>query len=108
MKVNINGCTWKIKECTGSERELPNELHRGVTWYLEKEIYLNSAMSADAKIKTLRHELAHAFIAETQVITQEETKWTEEMLCEFVGHYGGQIEDIVQQYVKRVKKCQNK
>ena len=108
MKVKINGCKWKIKECSGNEMPFADGTFNGRIYYIEKHIYLNSVAKKKKKIKTLRHELVHAFIQETQIFNEEEVKWTEEMLCEFVGHYGGQIEDIVQQYVKRVKKCQNK
>ena len=95
MQFNINGCKWEVLECSGSEIPLNDGFFFGRTFFLEKRIYINNALPHELKIKTLRHELTHAFLAETQINQEKEQQYSEEMLCDFVGHYGGQIEAIV-------------
>ena len=85
MKITINNCKWEIKECSNSEVPLSDGMFYGRTYYFDKIIYINKDCSLDQKAKTLRHELTHAYLQETQIFYQEEKKeFTEEMLCEFV------------------------
>ena len=99
MKFSINGCEWEIKECNNNAAPLCNVSLCGRTYFFDKRIFLNENLPRDQKEKTLRHELAHAFITETQITTQnKDEEYNEEMLCEFVGHYGKQIEAICAVY----------
>ena len=65
-----------------------------------KIIHIRNNMGQSQTINALLHELTHAYLYETQIFYQEkEQTFTEEMLCEFVGHYGGEIEKLVQEYI---------
>ncbi len=100
MYLKINNCKWEIKECSLNDAPLSDGKFYGRTYFFDKIIYLNKDSSLEQKQKTLRHELTHAYLQETQIFYQEENiKFTEEMLCEFVGHYGGEIENIVLKYM---------
>lgn len=103
MKVNINGCEWTILETNGQSAVLDaSALYFGKTFYFEKIIYINESLPLEQKRKTLAHELTHAFLSETQIHYHDKNDepYTEEMLCEFVGHYGEQISSIVNEYFK--------
>lgn len=102
MSIIIFGQVWNIKECSNSEIPMNDGLFYGRTFYFDKTIYLNKDSTIEQKQQTLRHELTHAFIHETQVISQEKDfSFTEEMLCEFVGKYGNEIENIANKYFNK-------
>lgn len=104
MEVTINKCTWNIVEVDGQSAVFVGDLlYFGKTLYFEKTIYINANIPEDQKRKTLAHELCHAFLSETQIHyhNKSDELYTEEMLCEFVGHYGESILKIVDQYFDR-------
>ena len=57
----------------------------GTTWPARLEIYVSNELCGDRLKRTIRHELAHAFIASTQMVRPE--SYTEEDLCEFMAIY---------------------
>lgn len=68
----------------------------GRTCYSDKVIFINEASDNLKKEETLLHELAHAFISETQIISQEQNfAFTEEMVCEFIGKYFNDISKVL-------------
>lgn len=104
MKVDINGIKYEIKEVepTHSMLIVGDRRCAGTTHYHHQEIYLSSELMPDTKCSTLRHELTHAFLAETQIESRD--KFNEEMLCEFVAMYGKKICDIADKYFAEGKK----
>ena len=102
MKVDINGIAYEIKEVEpiNSMLFVGDKRCAGTTHYHMQEIYLSQELKQDSKYSTLCHELAHAFLAETQIDCKE--NFTEEMLCEFVGMYSKRICDIADEYFKEV------
>lgn len=104
MIADVNGVEWEILECSNSELPLNDGFFLGRTFYFDRKIYLNKDSIEQRKRQTLRHELVHAFLYETQIATQEKDyTYTEEMLCEFVGKYGDKICEIEKKYFE-VKK----
>jgi Zn-dependent peptidase ImmA (M78 family) len=104
MKADINGISYEIKEIepTHSMLLVGDRRCAGTCHYHHQEIYLSDASKHDSKYVTLCHELAHAFLAETQL--EEKESFTEENLCEFVGMYGKKICDIADKYFKEGNK----
>lgn len=103
MRLDINGCEWEIKECCNNNVPLCEDSFYGRTFYFDKVIFINRDIKKDQKEKTLRHELVHAFLDETQITTQEKGRqFSEEEMCEFMAHYGQQICDICIEYFNEV------
>ena len=103
LEVTINKCTWTIVEVDGQSAMLSDGFFFGRTFFFDKKICINANISEDQKRKTLAHELCHAFLSETQIHYHDKNDepYTEEMLCEFVGHYAESILKIVDQYFDR-------
>lgn len=64
----------------------------GVCKHSERTIYINRELPKDRMLRTVRHEIAHAFLHDTQISGKE--SFDEEALCEFVGIYGDIICEI--------------
>lgn len=95
----INNVYYEVIECSNNDTALSDSFLLGRTYYFDRKIYINKDLESDKKEETLRHELTHAFIHETQIINQEENfNYTEEMVCEFVAKYGKQIDSICRTY----------
>lgn len=96
---------WKVCEVpTDSEKLLWKNAAPawGMTWYREKSIYIDKELPKDQKIDTIRHELTHAVIFETQFAHNK--KYNEEDLCDLMGIYGKIINDLADKvYNKFVK-----
>lgn len=104
MKFKINGAMWTIEKCSNNELPLSDGLFAGRTFYFDRKIYINKDLDRALLEETIRHELTHAFIYQTQILNQEEDfKYSQEMLCEFVGKYGKEIERIAERYLKEEK-----
>lgn len=88
---SINNKTWNIFEVPGASTNLyiDGKHCRGVTRYLEREICVSSELSPCDKRQTLIHELAHAFLYDTQIEIKDE--YTEENLCDFMAMYADDI-----------------
>lgn len=104
MKVLINGIRYDIKEVEPLDSNLLIGERRcaGATHFHHQMIYLSNTAKQDSKYTTLCHELAHAFLQETQIEAKED--YTEENLCEFVGIYAKKICDIADKYFREGKK----
>ena len=99
MKIKINEMPYEIIECSNSDNPLCDGHYRGKVFYFDRKIFLNKDNNPLQKRQTLRHELTHAFLRETQIINQEDDfSFSEEMMCEFVAKYGGKIEEIIKKY----------
>ena len=112
MKENIfnlnNSCYFiKIKELVWGiqqvESDSPNLLIGtdkcfGVCDNYNKIIYIDETLETNAKKRTLKHELTHAFI--TTYLLERKDNYTEEDLCELVSIYG---EDIIKLYNKIIR-----
>lgn len=62
----------------------------GVCDNYNRIIYIDESLEINAKKRTLKHELTHAFI--TTYLLERKDNYTEEDLCELVSIYG---EDII-------------
>ena len=101
MKFKINGVDWQIEKCSNSELQLADGLFCGRTFFFDRKIYINKDLIPNVIEETVRHELTHAFLYQTQILSQEKDfAYSEEMLCEFVGKYGKAIEKIAERYLK--------
>lgn len=98
MEILINKRKWSIHETAPDDSMLIADGNRckGTTHYYHHAIYINKEMRRDDKLATLRHELTHAFIYETQICDKSE--YSEEELCDLVGIYGAEITDIAYKY----------
>lgn len=104
MKFKINGVDWSVEKCSNSENPLADGLFCGKTFFFDRKIYLNKDLNQSGLEETIRHELVHAFLYQTQILNQEKDfSYSEEMLCEFVGKYGKDIEKIAERYLKECK-----
>lgn len=96
--VTINGKKWTITTACNEKMVVglnaPNNASvYGMADSTINTIYLNENLIEDHQRSTLRHELAHAFMYSYGFMYVE--KFNVEMVCEFIGTYGGQIEKIV-------------
>lgn len=93
--ITINGIEWTVKEASCDELKgkiAVDGFILGVTMYDTNEIFVGNWLSDTQKKRTLRHELAHAFLFSNGFLTVE--KFNVEALCEFIAVYGGEIERI--------------
>ena len=74
----------------------------GMTWYREKAIYIDKSLPKDRKIETIRHEITHAVIFETQFTHNK--KYNEEDMCDLVGIYGKTISELTDKVSKKFAK----
>jgi hypothetical protein len=100
MKAQINQNEWTIYEVERGHNMLVinGEICRGTAHYRQQEIYLDNAFTKGRIFQVLCHELAHAYLYETQLESIENIN--EEMLCEFVGLYGKTIVDTALTYME--------
>lgn len=91
MKFILNYDEWEIKEIDSDELlDLYNKEYDsdstfcfGVTLYPKHKILINKNMCEEQKIKTLKHELTHAYIWEHGLYNAP--SFTEEMVCDIVA-----------------------
>lgn len=91
MRIKILDQTWTFEKVKSHDAHLmaDGDVCLGTTWPVPQEMYVSEELNSDRAIRTIRHELCHAYIAATQTSTPE--KWDEEVVCDLVGIYGGQI-----------------
>lgn len=104
MEFVINNNKWNIYE--KSKKEITDKYNEdldedakcifGLTMYPEHEIWINSEMVEDHKLKTLKHELTHCFI-ESYGLGQV-PNFTEEMVCDVVSSINDWINEMVKKY----------
>lgn len=85
---------YKINEARGKEDR--NYFPYGITLHYERKIYINSEVCHKEKVKTLIHELMHAWMYLTANAYQED--YNEEHICEMVSASNQIINDIVHDY----------
>ncbi len=73
-----------------------------MTYFKAKEIYIDEELPDDRKAETLRHELTHAVIFETQFVTRK--KYSEEDVCDLLGMYGEIINSLAGEVIGRLEK----
>lgn len=98
--VDINKLKWTIKEVETRSAELVVDGSQcyGTCKYYTQEIFLDETLTNDKKIKTLKHELTHAFI--NCYLLEQQENYSEEQLCEFVATYSEHINEIANDYLK--------
>lgn len=110
MLFFINNATWQIQELESEELQKLYEEERkekayfvfGVTKYSQHIIYINKDMCMNQKVSTLKHELTHCYIWSYGLYNV--TEITEEILCDIVACSNDFINEIVERYIKEVKK----
>lgn len=98
MKVDVNGILYTIIETNNNVAQMNDGWLYGKCCYFEKIIYLNQNSDICQKKKTLAHELAHAFIHETQA--KQDIVYSDEDVATFIGLYNEKIQAAVYKYFK--------
>ena len=103
MKFEINGIEWTIREEDEKSKYLTiidqqgKECQAiGFCAHENKYILLAKQLPKDQKVRTLRHELTHAFCYDCLVSNRYE--FDQEALCEFVAIYSPRINQIADDY----------
>ena len=91
MKIKIADQLWDVEKVPAHDPALMVDGSEcfGTTWIGHLRICINGSLEGDRARRTIRHELAHAYIWATQAVRPE--SWDEESLCDFVAIYGPQI-----------------
>ena len=108
MKFILNYDEWQIKEIDSDELlDLYNKEYDsdstfcfGVTLYAKHKILINKDMCDEQKIKTLKHELTHAYIWEHGLYNVP--SFTEEMVCDLVAACSDTIYELAKDW-KHIK-----
>lgn len=106
MKFILNFDEWEIKEVDSDElldlynKEFDSDstFCFGVTLYPKHKILINKDMCQAQKIKTLKHELTHAYIWELGLYNAPH--FTEEMVCDLVSACSDTINILIKKYTK--------
>jgi hypothetical protein len=104
MKFILNFDEWEIKEIEQEKLlKIYNENYDeesnfcfGVTIYPQHKIWINKNMCEEQKIKTLKHELTHAYIWEHGLYNVP--SFTEEMVCDLVAACSDIVMEISSNY----------
>lgn len=94
MKLKILGTEYEVIETDietlrrEAELQQDNGFFYGAVHFPTQRIFLNQALTLHILKKTLRHELAHAFLFEVGINVEA---ITEETVCDFVGAFGEEI-----------------
>lgn len=97
MKFKINNTEWEIKEVDEAtmNNEMKEDYTLGVTLIRKHEIWLvNNNVDM---IRTLKHELTHAWLWEYGH-NQHEKEFNSEDVCEIVASSNDFINEVVEQY----------
>lgn len=87
MKIVIAHQTWEVEKVSGHDPKLyvNGEECTGTAWLAHFKIYISADLKGDRALRTIRHEVCHAFIFSTQAVRPE--SWSEEDLCDFMSIY---------------------
>lgn len=104
MKFILNSDEWKIKEVESQkllqkyneEFDSDSTFCFGVTLYPKHEIWINKDMCEEQKVKTLKHELTHAYIWEHGLYNAP--SFTEEMVCDLVAACNDTIYELAKDW----------
>lgn len=101
MKFNLILYSWNITLTDDIESlTAGGKVCSGTIHYSTQDIYIDKALSLIDKYKTIRHELTHAIIYETQINT--DVTYTEEDICEFVAKYGAFINSKTEEIIEKL------
>lgn len=103
--VKVHRTDWEINLVEPTNENLlmeDGQYHCGVTFYVEKKIYINKELNKQTFDNTLLHELTHAFI-ESYGLMQIE--WQDENVADFVGYY---FFDILEKYSQTIEEISEK
>lgn len=107
MGVNIilpTEKTWTVYEVPPTDPNLKtgDSSNWGLTYFKDKDIYIDGDLKPEHKIEVLRHEITHAVIFETQFT--EVKKYTEEDVCDLVGTYGKIICELADKVMNELQR----
>lgn len=91
MHILIAGQKWDVLKVSGHDPGLYADAKTclGTAWPGHLRIYISAELEGDSALRTIKHELVHAYIYSTQAIRPE--TWDEEDVCEFLSIYGDEI-----------------
>lgn len=100
----INDFTWNVIFTEDESLLLvKNKVCKGSILYKTRTIYVDKRISIDSIRRVLGHELAHAFMYDTQITCIP--PYDEEDICEFVALYNQQIYKIIEKILRKLKKA---
>lgn len=77
----------------------------GTCSYIDKKIYISTALSDQERPGIIAHEITHAYLYEySQKQYDDKSTWTPEDICVFIEHYGRSIikqAEVVYDLMKR-------
>lgn len=96
MSITINGTRWKVFKTDSHSPGLiaDGDTCRGTCWCGDLNIFLSNELTRATAGRTIRHELAHAWIYTTQAAIPE--TWSEEDVCELIAIYAQDIAEVAQ------------
>ena len=98
MKFALGSYEWEIIEQDDSEEVYINkgeDMRIGLCDYVNQKIYIHSGLTKPLKVKTLAHELTHAYLFSHGL---EGFFDNEELLCNFVAIYAPLISGLLDVY----------
>lgn len=102
MKFKLVINTWNISLTDITEKlTAGGELCSGTIHYSTQEIFIDKNLRPIDLAKTIRHELTHAVIYETQITTG--ITYTEEDMCEFLAKYGEIITSLANNIISNIR-----
>ena len=97
MIVTINNFNWNVSFVKSFDKE-----KFGTTRYLTQEIQVLDSLSKEEKLRTLIHELTHAFMSSYGFGQIDE--WTTEVVCDFISTYADSIVRLADSIIKELEK----
>lgn len=94
ITIMINGSEWTIYKTDSHSPGLTvdGDVCRGACWCGGLSIFLSNELTRATAGRTIRHELAHAWIWATQAAIPE--TWSEEDICELIAIYAQDIAKV--------------
>ena len=99
MNITINNFTWNVSFVKSFEKA-----KFGFTRYLTQEIQVLDSLSKEEKLRTLTHELTHAFMSSYGFGQIDE--WDIELVCDFISTYADSIVKMTDEVIKGLGKEQ--
>lgn len=108
QNINVNGLSYKLKLTTPNNPELGKDA-RGIIHYEKLKIFLDKNIAEELRVKTLYHELAHAFCESTSFNNMLMDKFGNDSYEIFIDKLGEVIEkfihenniDVIENFVKK-------
>lgn len=91
MLIKILDQEWIVEKVEPHSPELfvDNKWCLGTEWPARQRINISSELSSDRALRTITHELCHAYLDATQANRPE--SWDEEAICDLMAIYGALI-----------------